>query len=60
MYYTKSNLEPYWIIDSIIGSKLATVVAATNYKMGDTKRRIDWTDYNIEAICNQTAPEGKC
>ena len=36
------------------GFKWGTVVAATNYKTGDTKRRTDWIDYEMEAICNRT------
>ena len=32
------------------------MVAATNYKTGDTKRRTDWRIMNMEAICNRTPP----
>jgi len=33
------------------------VVAATNYKTGDTKRCMDWQIMNMEAICNRTFPK---
>ena len=33
-----------------------TVVAATNYRTGDTKGPTDRTDYDLELICNRAIP----